>query len=84
VDARGNPVKNSNGYPLVKTPSLRVELLYTYLMTWYVMHCLSLMTTISDSEGFVPFSSDWKPQLVAALHILYPEDYFEWSQLPTG
>ena len=32
VDVKGNPVKDSNGHPLVKTPSLRVELPYTYLM----------------------------------------------------
>ena len=55
VDAKGNPVKDSNGYPLVKTPSLRVELSYTYLMAWYVMHCPLLMTAVSTSEGFAPF-----------------------------
>jgi len=37
VDAKGNPVKDSNGHPLVKTPSPRVELPYTYRMAWYVM-----------------------------------------------
>ena len=55
VDAEGNPVTDSNGRPLVKTPNPRVELLYTYLMAWYVMHCPSLMTTIYSSEGFIPF-----------------------------
>ena len=55
VDSEGNPVKDSNGHPLVKTPSPRVELPYTYLMAWYVMHCPSLMTAISASEGFLPF-----------------------------
>jgi len=48
----------------MKTPNSRVELPYTYLMAWYVMHCLSLMTTVSPSEGFVLFvqwleSSNW-------------------------
>ena len=32
VDAKGNPVKDSNGHPLVKTLSPRVELPYAYLM----------------------------------------------------
>jgi len=32
VDAEVHPVTDSNGHPLVKTPSLRVELPYTYLM----------------------------------------------------
>jgi len=32
VDAKGNPVKDSNGHPVVKTPSPSVELPYTYLM----------------------------------------------------
>jgi len=30
--AEGNPITDSNGHPLVKTPSPRVELSYTYLM----------------------------------------------------
>ena len=51
VDARGNSVKDSNGHPLVKAPSSRVELPYTYLIAWYVMHYPSLMTTVSASEG---------------------------------
>jgi len=32
VDVKVNQVKDSNGHPLIKTPSLRVELPYTYLM----------------------------------------------------
>ena len=63
MDAKGNPIKDSNGHPLVKTPSPRVELPYTYLMAWYVMHCPSLIVVISASEGFIPFkqleSSSW-------------------------
>ena len=39
VDAKGNSVKNYIVHPMVKTPSPRVELSYTYLMAWYVMHC---------------------------------------------
>ena len=55
VDSQGRPVVDSEGKPEVKTPNPRVELPYTYLMAWYVMHCLSLMTAMSLSEGFVPF-----------------------------
>jgi len=55
VDAEGNPVKDFNGHPLVKTPSPKVELPYTYLMAWYMMHCPSLITTVSASGGFIPF-----------------------------
>ena len=47
MDAEGNPVKDSNGHPLVKTPNFRVELPYTYLMAWYAMHCPSLMAAVS-------------------------------------
>ena len=36
-------------------PNPRVELSYTYLVAWYVMHCPSLMTTVHTSEGFVSF-----------------------------
>ena len=64
LNAEGNPVKNSNSHRLLKTLSPRVELPYTYLMAWYVMHCPSLMITVSASEGFVRFvqwleSSRW-------------------------
>jgi len=55
VAAEGNPVRDSNGHPLVKTPSPSVKLPYTYLMAWYVIHCLSLMTAVSASEDFTPF-----------------------------
>ena len=37
VNAEGNPVRDSNSHPLVKTPSPRVELPYTYLMAWYII-----------------------------------------------
>jgi len=62
VDAEDNPVKDSNGHPLVKTPSPRVELPCTYLMAWYVMHCPSLMTVVSASEDFIPFSG-WRARV---------------------
>ena len=64
VDSQGRPDVDSEGRPKIKTPNPRVELPYTYLMAWYVMHCPSLMTPVSRSEGFVPFvqrleSSSW-------------------------
>ena len=55
VDSKGRPEVDSEGRPRVKTPNPRIELPYTYLMAWYVMHCPSLMTAVPLSEGFVPF-----------------------------
>jgi len=55
VDSRGRPVEDSEGRPEVNTPNPRIELPYTYLMAWYVMHCPSLMTAVTSSEGFVSF-----------------------------
>jgi len=51
VASQGRPIIDSE----VKTPNPKVELPYTYLMAWYVMHCPSLMTVVSPSEGFIPF-----------------------------
>jgi len=55
VDSEGRPVVDSEERPRVKTPNPRIELPYTYLMAWYVMHCPSLMTVVPLSAGFVPF-----------------------------
>ena len=76
---KGNPVKGSNGHPLVKTPSPRVKLPYTYLMAWYLMHCPSLMTVVSASEGFVPFmqrleNSNW----------IHSYMFFIWKTILSG
>jgi len=64
MNVEGNPITDSNGHPLVKTPSPRVKLSYTYLMAWYVTYFLSLMMAVSASKGFTPFvqrleSSRW-------------------------
>jgi len=55
VDSQGRPVVDSEERPEVRTPNPRVELSYTCLMAWYVMHCPSLMMAVSPSEGFIPF-----------------------------
>ena len=55
VDSKGRPEVDSEGRPRVKTPNPRIELPYTYLMAWYVMHCPSLMMVVPLSAGFVPF-----------------------------
>jgi len=64
VDKESNPLIDLNGKPQFKTANFRVELSYTYLMTWYVMHFPSLMTAVSALESFVPFvqrleNSNW-------------------------
>ena len=64
IDSQGKPFVDSEGMPEVKTHNPRVELPYTYLMAWYVMHCPSLMVAVSALEGFVSFvhrleSSNW-------------------------
>ena len=46
---------DSEGRPEVKTPNPRIELPYTYLMAWYVMHFPLLMMMVPSSEGFVPY-----------------------------
>lgn len=64
VDEKGRVVKDRNGNVKRKTPNPRIELPYTYLMAWYVMHYPSLMTGIRSSERKVPYvqlleDSDW-------------------------
>ena len=54
-DAEGNVFIERNGEPKLKTPNPRVELPYTYLMEWYVMHYPPLMSAVHESEGSVPF-----------------------------
>jgi len=55
VDDKGNMLIVRNDDPEVKVHNPRVELPYTYLVAWYVMHCPSLMTVVHVSEDFVPF-----------------------------
>jgi len=44
-----------DGEPRMKTSNPRVELPYTYLMAWYVMHCSSLILAVQSSEDSIPF-----------------------------
>ena len=55
VDSEGRPVVDSEGRPRVKALNPRIELPYTYLMAWYVMHYPPLMTAVPSSVGFIPF-----------------------------
>ena len=55
VDDEGNVLIDQNDDPKLKVPNPRVELSYTYLVAWYVMHYPSLMMTVHTSEDFVPF-----------------------------
>ena len=54
-DSDGNVVVGLDGEPRMKIPNPHVELPYTYLMTLYVMHCLSLMSAVQSSEDSMPF-----------------------------
>jgi len=55
VDEEGNPLIDQNGKPQIKIPNPRVRLPYTYLIAWYALHCLSLMTSVPTSEDFMLF-----------------------------
>lgn len=46
--AKGKAMKRSvKESAKVKTPNPRMEMPYTYLMAWLVMHCPSLMTAVN-------------------------------------
>jgi len=42
-------VVGPDGESMMKTPNPCVELPYTYLMAWYIMHCPSLMSAVQSS-----------------------------------
>ena len=54
VDDEGNVLIDQNGDTEIKVPNPRVELLNTYLVARYVMHCPYLITIVHTSEDFVP------------------------------
>jgi len=55
-DEEGNVILDRNGEPKRKTYNPRVELLYTYMADWYVVHCPTLMSAVQESNvAFLPF-----------------------------
>ena len=72
-DDKGNAIIDRNGEPKRKTLNPCLELSYTYLATWYVMHCPVLMSTVQKPiEDFVPFTqklerSRWHGGYMAAI-----------------
>ena len=54
-DREGNVTIGPDGEPRMKTPNSRIELSYTYLMAWYVMHYPSLMSAVQSSEDSISF-----------------------------
>jgi hypothetical protein len=65
---------DEDGTAIRKVASPRVELPYTYLVAWFVLHCPTLMTSphpVSD-EGFIPFvqrleNSSWNAGYMGAI-----------------
>jgi len=55
ADDESNVLIDQSDDPELKVPNLRVELPYTYLVAWYVMHYPFLMTSVHVSKDFVPF-----------------------------
>ena len=71
VDNDRNVLIDQHGDPEIKVLNLRVELPYTYLVAWYVMHCPSLMAVVHTSEDCVIFSEVRALDLTTCLYILY-------------
>jgi len=69
VDSQDRQMVDSEGRPEVKTPNLRVKLPYTYPMSWYIMHCPSLMT--AALRRLRPFCAEaGEFELVTVLYVL--------------
>ena len=71
VDADGNALTDEHGNPEVKVPNPRIELPYSYLVAWYVMHCPSLMTPTYTSKDLVPFLQKSEHSSWQHTHIFY-------------
>ena len=54
-DKDGNVIVDWDGESKRKTPNPWIELPYTYLMAWYVMHCPTLMSAVQSSKYYMPF-----------------------------
>ena len=48
-------ILDRNGEPKRTTPKPRVELPYTYLVAWHIMHCPTLMSAVPAYGESVPF-----------------------------
>jgi hypothetical protein len=55
VNVEGEDVVDESGVPKCTTLNPRIELPYTYLVAWYVMHCPALMSAVPDDDAIVPY-----------------------------
>lgn len=64
---------NDEGETVSKTPNPQVELPYTYMMVWFVLHCLSLMMAPNSEESAsLPYvkrheNSDWMSYYISTI-----------------
>ena len=54
-NAKDNVIIDRDGELKLKTSNYRVELPYTYLIAWYVVHCPSLMSVVCIFKNSMPF-----------------------------
>jgi len=67
---------DSKGRPKVKTPNLRIEIPYRYLIAWYLMHCPSMTIASVCLRRLCPLCAVvGKLKLVSILHVLCSESY---------
>jgi len=71
LDANGNALTDRHDNSEVKMLNPRIELSYTYLVAWYVMHCPSLMMVAYTSEDFVPFLQKLERSIWQHTYILH-------------
>jgi len=71
VDNDGNVFIDHHGNLKIKVPNPIVELPYTYLVAWYIMHYPSLMTAAYTSELHAISSEDGALVLATYLYILH-------------
>lgn len=79
-------VINDKGEVSYKTSNPRVELPYTYLMAWFVLHCPNLMTASSSKDSaHLPYveryenspyveryeNSDWTSYYMSVIHYFF-------------
>lgn len=64
------------------TPNPRVELLYTYLMAWFIMYFPSLMTSPPKDNNGVHSFNDMKDVIGGPLYARNSYDYTQSLELP--